>query len=230
MKARSLTLADVYEGLTGLRPEGLDQRITTIVIDSRHAKPGALFVAFAGEAVQLALNSQASDVDSLLADDGGRLEEARKELIAKIGENITVRRFEKLQAAGEIGQYTHGTRIGVIVDVIGGDDELRKDIAMHIAAAAPAAISRDQIDPALVAKEKEIAAEQVKDKPAQAIPRIVEGKLEKYFQTVCLVDQGFIKRNSEVTVKEQLAALAKQVDDEIKVLRFLRYQVGEVTG
>src|SRR3978361_1026274 len=79
----------------------------------------------------------------------------------------------------------------------------------------------------IVAKEKEIAAEQVKDKPPQAIAKIVEGKLEKFFQTCCLVDQGFVKRASEVSVKEHLGSVAKQLGDEIVIRRFVRFQVGE---
>ena len=105
--------------------------------------------------------------------------------------------------------------------------QLVRDITLQIAAAHPIAVSRERVDPALVAKEKEIAAEQVKNKPPQAIAKIVEGKLDKYFQGVCLLDQGFVKRNSEVTVKEHLAGVAKQLGDEITIRRFIRFQVGE---
>jgi elongation factor Ts len=79
-----------------------------------------------------------------------------------------------------------------------------------------------------VAKEREIAAEQIKNKPPQAITKIIEGKLEKYYQTVCLLDQGFLKKNSEVTVKEHLASLNKQLGEKIVIRRFVRFQVGEV--
>jgi len=107
---------------------------------------------------------------------------------------------------------------------------LVRDITLQIAAGNPTVISREQVAAATVEKEKEIAAEQVKNKPPQAIARIVEGKLEKYFQTVCLVDQGFVKRNSEVSVKEHIGAIAKQLDDEIVIRRFVRFQVGESTA
>ena len=86
---------------------------------------------------------------------------------------------------------------------------------------------RGELPAALVAKEREIAAEQVKNKPPQAIAKIVEGKLEKYFQTCCLVDQGFVKRNSEISVKEHIGGIAKQLGDEIAIRRFARFQVGE---
>jgi len=105
--------------------------------------------------------------------------------------------------------------------------QLVRDITLQIAAGNPTVISREQVAAATVEKEKEIAAEQVKNKPPQAIARIVEGKLEKYFQTVCLVDQGFVKRNSEVSVKEHIGAIAKQLGDEIVIRRFVRFQVGE---
>ena len=103
---------------------------------------------------------------------------------------------------------------------------LVKDITLQIAAANPSAVSREQVDPALVAKEKEIAAEQFKDKPAQAVEKIVEGKMEKFYQGICLVDQGFVK-NGELTVKEHLAAVGKEIGDELSIRRFLRFQVGE---
>ena len=98
---------------------------------------------------------------------------------------------------------------------------------MQIAAGHPLAVSRDQVPADVLAKEKEIAAEQVKNKPPQAIAKIIEGKLEKFFQTYCLVDQGFVKKNSEVSVKEHLGGIAKQLGDEITIRRFVRFQVGE---
>jgi elongation factor Ts len=91
-------------------------------------------------------------------------------------------------------------------------------------------VSRDQIDPAVLAKEREIAAEQVKGKPPQAIAKIVEGKLEKFYQGYCLLDQGFVKKNSEITVKEHTASIAKQLADEITIRRFVRFQIGEAAA
>lgn len=167
------------------------------------------------------------------------LEPDRVAAIAKVGENIRISRYQRLDVSGNgmIAAYIHtGARIGVLVEVGAGKEntvasdefkQLVRDITLQIAAAHPMAVSREQVDPALVAKEKEIAAEQVKDKPPQAIAKIVEGKLEKFFQTHCLPDQGFVKRNSEVSVKEHLAAVAKQLSDEIVIRRFIRFQVGE---
>ena len=136
-----------------------------------------------------------------------------------------------------IAAYIHtGAKVGVLVEVGAKNEatvaneefkQLVRDITLQIAAGHPFVVSRDQVDPAVVAKEKEIATEQVKNKPPQAIAKIVEGKLDKYFQGVCLLDQGFVKRNSEVTVKEHLAGVAKQLGDEITIRRFIRFQVGE---
>ncbi len=106
--------------------------------------------------------------------------------------------------------------------------QLVKDITLQIAAGHPFVVSREQVPAELVAKEREIAAEQVKNKPPQAIAKIVEGKLEKFYQSYCLVDQGFVKKNSEVSVKEHVGSIAKQLGDSISVRRFVRFQVGEV--
>ncbi len=108
--------------------------------------------------------------------------------------------------------------------------QLVKDITLQIAAGHPAWVSRDQVPADLLSKEKEIAAEQVKNKPPQAIAKIVEGKLEKFYQTYCLLEQGFVKKNSEISVKEHLGSIAKQLGDEITIRSFIRFQVGEATA
>lgn len=167
------------------------------------------------------------------------LETDRTAQVAKIGENIRIARHQRLEVTGSgfVGSYIHtGAKVGVLVEVGVGKDEtvtrdefkqLVRDITLQIAAASPTVVSRESVDAALVEKEKEIAAEQVKGKPAQAIAKIVEGKLEKFYQGVCLVDQGFVKRNSEVTVKDHVAEVGKLLGDQISIKRFLRFQVGE---
>ena len=167
------------------------------------------------------------------------LEAVRTAQVAKMGENIRISRHQRLEVTGNglIGGYIHtGAKVGVLVEVGAGQEQtigreefrqLVRDITLQIAAANPVAVSRQQVDPELIAKEKEIAEEQVKNKPPQAIAKIVEGKLEKFYQGFCLVDQGFVKRNSEVTVKEHVAGLAKELGDEITIRRFIRFQVGE---
>jgi elongation factor Ts len=165
----------------------------------------------------------------------------RVALVAKIRENIQVPRHARMEVNGNgmVAAYIHtGAKVGVLVEVgagkeatVGTDDfkQLVKDITLQIAAGHPFVVSRDQVPADVVAKEKEIATEQVKNKPPQAIAKIVEGKLEKFYQSYCLVDQGFVKKNSEVSVKEHMGSIAKQLGDEITIRRFVRFQVGETT-
>src|SRR5579859_2795075 len=175
----------------------------------------------------------------LAADPKADFEADRVAMVAKIRENIQVPRNSRMEVGGNgmIAAYIHtGGKVGVLVEVgagkestVGNDEfkQLVKDITLQIAAGHPFVVSRDQVDPAVLAKEKEIAGEQVKNKPPQAIAKIVEGKLEKFYQGYCLLDQGFVKRNSEVTVREHMASVAKQLGDEITIRRFVRFQVGE---
>ena len=173
------------------------------------------------------------------ADPGANLEPEREAAVTKIRENIRIARHARMEVAGNglIAAYIHtGAKVGVLVEVGAGKEstaandvfkQLVKDITLQIAAGHPFVVSREQVPADVVAKEREIAAEQVKNKPPQAIAKIVEGKLEKFYQTYCLVDQGFVKKNSEISVKEHVAAVAKQLGDEITIRRFVRFQVGE---
>jgi elongation factor Ts len=160
-------------------------------------------------------------------------------LFTKIREKIKIARHARMEVNGNgmIAAYIHtGAKVGVLVEVGAGKEstvaneefkQLVKDITLQIAAGHPHSVSRIEVPQDLIAKEKEIAAEQVKGKPPQAIAKIVEGKLEKFYQTHCLVDQGFVKKNSEVSVKEHIGSVAKQLGDEIQIRRFVRFQVGE---
>jgi elongation factor Ts len=169
------------------------------------------------------------------------LEAFRVEQVTKIGENIKISRNARLEVAGNglIAGYIHtGAKVGVLVEV-GAQKEattstevfraLVRDITLQIAAANPIAVSREQVDAAVLQKEREIAetSDAVKGKPPQAVAKIVEGKIEKYLQTICLVDQGFVKKNSEITVREHLANVSKELGDELSIRRFMRFQVGE---
>ena len=177
----------------------------------------------------------------LATDPKANLEADRVAAVARIGENIKISRHQRLEVSGNgmIAAYIHtGAKLGVLVEVgagkeatVGSDPfkQLVRDITLQIAAAHTIAVSRDQVDPVIIAKEKEIASEQVKNSPPPAIARIVEGKLEKFFQTNCLLDQGFVKKNSEITVREHVAGVARQLGDEISIRRFIRFQVGETT-
>lgn len=178
----------------------------------------------------------------LAANPAASLEDDRVAAVAKIGENILLPRHHRLEVSGNgsVAAYIHtGAKVGVLVEVGAGREatvardefkQLVRDITLQIAAAHPYVVSRDQVPADVLAKEKEIAAEQVKGKPPQAIAKIVEGKLEKFYQGYCLVDQGFVKQNSEITVKEHVAALSKQLGDGIAIRRFVRFQIGESAG
>lgn len=175
----------------------------------------------------------------LAADPKANLEPEREAAVAKIRENVKIPRHSRMEVAGNgmIAAYIHtGAKVGVLVEVGAGKEatvakdefkQLVKDITLQIAAGHPFVVSREGVPADVLAKEKEIAAEQFKNKPPQAIAKIVEGKIEKFYQTYCLVDQGFVKQNSEISVKEHVATIAKQLGDEVTIRRFVRFQIGE---
>ena len=169
------------------------------------------------------------------------LEADRQAMVAKIRENIKIARHAKMEVVGNgmIAGYIHtGAKVGVLVEVgalkaetIAKEEfkQLVKDITLQIAAGHPHAVSREEVPADVVTKEREIAAQsdRLKGKPPQALEKILQGVLDKFYQTYCLVDQGFVKRNSEVSVKEHVAQVSKQLGDEISIRRFVRFQVGE---
>jgi elongation factor Ts len=172
------------------------------------------------------------------------LEAEREAVVGKMGENIKITRNARLDVSGHglVAAYIHtGAKVGVLVEVGAGKaatvateefKQLVKDITLQIAAGVPRVVSREQVPPEVVAKEREIAAQsdRLKGKPDAVMNKILTGVLEKFYQTYCLVDQGFVKRNSEVSVKEHVAQVAKQLGDEITIRRFVRFQVGEVAA
>ena len=182
------------------------------------------FTRFAEAVAQLVLENQPADLDALLAAplNGGSVEEVRKGLVAKIGENITVRRFEVLDISGVPGQYLHGNRIGVLVDLEGGSAGLAKDIAMHIAASKPVCVSADQVDPELIEKEKAIFKAQAEEsgKPADIIEKMISGRVNKYLKEITLLGQPFVK-NPDETIEKLLGR------EKASVVRFVRLEVGE---
>jgi len=183
------------------------------------------FVAFARQAAEQVARQAPADTDALVngaLPDGGTLEAVRKVLIMKLGENMTVRRFVRFEAAGRLAQYLHGARIGVMVDLVGGDDALGRDIAMHIAASKPICVSKDNVPAALLAKEREIYTAQAAEsgKPAEIIARMVDGRMVKYLAEVTLLGQPFVK-DPDQTVEKLLAARAARVNG------FSMFVVGE---
>jgi elongation factor Ts len=181
------------------------------------------FLGFARAVGRTALEQAPADLHALLALPHGAstLEEQRRALIAKIGENISVRRFVRVTAPGALGSYIHGGRIGSLVALKGGDEALAKDLAMHVAAANPAYIDAGAVPAAVLDKEREILAEQTKTekKPPEIIAKMVEGRLRKYLAEITLVGQPFVK-DPEVTVDKLLKK------GNATVVQFERYEVG----
>ncbi|KTC93501.1 translation elongation factor Ts [Fluoribacter dumoffii] len=184
------------------------------------------FTEFANKVAEAALNSSVTTVDGLSATtlpSGNTVEQARQELVAKIGENIKLRRLERMHTdAGVIGYYLHGSRIGVMVALKTNDEELAKDIAMHIAASKPIVVSKDQVSADAIENEREIFTAQAKEsgKPQEIIDKMIEGRINKFIDEVSLLGQPFVK-NPDVKVGQ----LLKEKNTE--VLSFVRYEVGE---
>jgi elongation factor Ts len=184
---------------------------------------GDEFLSFARDVAKAALTHSPGSLEALLAakSGAGSVDDERRALIAKIGENISVRRFEKLTATGALGTYIHGGRIGSLVALEGGDDALARDLAMHVAAVNPGYIDAGDVPAAILDKEREILAEQTKGekKPPDIIAKMVEGRLRKYLAEITLMGQPFVK-DPETTVEK----LVKKAG--AKVVKFVRYEVG----
>ncbi len=183
------------------------------------------FLNFAGALAELVVANKPADVDALsrLPLNGAAVEEARKELVGKIGENISVRRFSRVGAQGRLASYLHGgSKIGVLVDVVGGDDTLARDLAMHIAASKPVALAASNVPAELVQKERAIASAKAAEsgKPANIVEKIVEGSVQKFLKEVTLLGQPFVKDDKQSV--EQLLKSRKAT-----VAGFALYVVGE---
>ena len=185
----------------------------------------AHFAGFVKAVAAAAANSGAPDVDSLLkavGSSGQTVEAARQGLVMKLGENISVRRFVRVAAKGKLAHYLHGSKIGVLIDYEGGDEQLGRDLAMHIAASKPICVAKDQVPVDTIAKERAIYAAQAKDsgKPDNIIAKMVDGRIAKYLAEVTLLGQPFVK-NPDATVAKLLNA------KNAKVHAFHIYIVGE---
>jgi elongation factor Ts len=165
-----------------------------------------------------------ADVETLMGLSAGEqtIEEANQQLIAKIGEKITIRRFEKITSEGQIGNYLHGNRIGVIVEIEGGDEALAKDLAMHIAASKPVCVSENEVSQDILTKEKEIFSAQAEEsgKPAEIIEKMVTGRIKKFLKEITLLGQPYVK-DPDQTIESLLKSA------NASVLSFRRYEVGE---
>lgn len=183
------------------------------------------FNEFANAAAQAALDANATDIDSLLAAtmaDGKTVDERRRELIAKIGENMSIRRFEIIETSGAIGAYRHGDKIGVVVNLEGGDEAFGKDLAMHVAASRPLAIDASGVDAETIERERAIAQTKADEsgKPANIVEKMVEGAIRKFMEEVTLLSQPFVK-DPDTTVGNLLKK------NNVTVKHFVRLEVGE---
>ena len=185
------------------------------------------FRSFSEAVAGRALNSGVADVEALMAlplheGEDTTIEEARQALVSKIGENMTVRRFVRMDAKGAIASYLHGVRIGVLIDVSGGDEALGRDLAMHIAASNPVCVEESQVPADMLAKEREITEAQARDsgKPDNIIEKMIEGRMRKYLGEITLVGQPFVK-DPDTKVGKLLQTQGASVNG------FTRFEVGE---
>lgn len=174
------------------------------------------FVAFAKALAQVAAEKNPADIDGLSGAGmvgGESVEEARKALVMKLGENISLRRFSRFHTDGRLAVYLHGSKIGVMVDYAGGDEALGKDVAMHIAASKPVCVSKEQVPADMLDREREIYTAQAAEsgKPANIVEKMVEGRITKYLAEVTLLGQPFVK-NPDQTVEKLLAERGAKVN------------------
>jgi elongation factor Ts len=182
------------------------------------------FLGFVNELANVVAASAATDIQAVAALPmrGATVEETRAQLVGKIGENITPRRFVRPAVQGKLTSYIHGTKIGVLVDVVGGDDVLAKDIAMHIAAAKPKSLDASGIAPELIEAERRVAIEKAKEagKPEAMIEKIADGTVQKFLKEVTLLSQVFVK-DDKFTIESLLKSKGASVAS------FTMFTVGE---
>ncbi len=185
------------------------------------------FLGFAKSAAELVATQSPADVAALsaLALQGSTVDAVRTALVGKIGENITIRRFERIEAKGKVAAYIHGgAKVGVLVDLVGGDEVLGKDIAMHIAASKPKSLDASGVDAALIDSERRVAIEKAKEagKPEAMLEKIAEGSVQKFLKDVTLLSQVFVKAEDGKQTIEQLLK-----SKSASVAGFNLYVVGE---
>ncbi len=207
--------------------DGKDAAVVEVNCETDFVSGGDDFLNFVKAVAKTALANKPADIAALaeLTLDGGSqsIEEVRKEMVAKIGENIQLRRFELLNTAnGTFGSYLHGTRMGVLVEMEGGNDELIKDVAMHIAASNPLCVSEEDVPADVLEKEKEILRAQALEsgKPADIVEKMLTGRIRKYLAEITLLGQSFVK-DPDKTVATLLSDAGATVNN------FVRYEVGE---
>ncbi|NOT17284.1 MAG: elongation factor Ts [Sulfuriferula sp.] len=213
------------EGVIGafISADGKTGALTEINCETDFVAKNDDFTAFAQTVAKLAAENANTDVAAIsaMAMTGGTVEEVRQALIMKLGENLTIRRIMTYSTTGRLAQYLHGAKIGVMVD-LDGEETLGKDLAMHIAASKPVCVSKDQVNPESIDKEREIYTAQAAEsgKPADIVAKMVEGRVAKFLAEVTLLGQPFVK-NPDLTVEKLLA------EKKAKVNAFTMFIVGE---
>ncbi len=206
--------------------DGKKAAIVEINSETDFASKSEDFQAFAEKVAQCVLANEPSDIDELnalhLEEGGDTVQNSRDQLVAKIGENIGVRRFEIIESDEVLGTYLHGARIGVVVAMNGGDEALAKDVAMHIAASRPVCVSEEHIPAEILEKEKEIFMAQASEsgKPPEIAEKMVTGRMKKFIGEITLIGQPFVK-DPDQTVGKLLASANANVKS------FARFEVGE---
>ena len=200
-KAASRTTADGVVAIFIDEP-GKIGAIVELNSETDFVAKNADFIAFANDIAKLVAENKPADVAALsaLPLNGSTVDEVRKGLIGKIGENISIRRFQIIEGKGKLSTYIHGgAKIGVIVDVVGGNDEVAHDVAMHIAASKPKALDKDGVDQNLIETERRVAIEKAREngKPEHLIEKIAEGSVNKFLKEVTLLSQPFVKDDSK---------------------------------
>ncbi len=214
------------EGRIAIRSEATTGRHVVLEVNSEtdFVAKDENFRAFVERVADLILTQRPANVEALLRSsvDGGTVEELRLELVTKVGENISVRRFDIVESRGNVGAYVHGTRIGVLVELEGGDASFARDIAMQIASLAPRYVSGDDVPKDILDKEREIIVAQTAEekKPPEILAKMIEGKLRKVVDEMTLTGQVFVKDDKK-RVRDVLAS------NKAKVKTFRRYEVGE---
>lgn len=223
-KAASRVTAEGVIG-TYVSPDGKTGAIIEVNSETDFVAKNPEFLKMAADAAKLIAEKAPADVAALsaLELEGKTLDAIRTALVGKIGENMTFRRFKRLEAKGKLHKYVHGgSKIATLVDVEGGDDEVAHDIAMHIAASKPKALNAEGIDPALIETERRVAIEKAKEagKPEAMLERIADGTVKKFLKEVTLLDQPFVK-DDKVTIAQLLKSKNANVAD------FALFVVGE---
>ena len=216
------------EGVIGLyvAPDAKTAAMVEVNCETDFVAKNDDFRAFAAEIAQIVARENPPDLSALGAKSlasGETIEARRAVLVQKIGENMSIRRFTRKSAAGRLASYVHGNRIGVLVDLTGGQNTLGKDLAMHVAASKPMAVSEKQVPADVVAKERAIAVARAADsgKPANIVEKMVEGAVAKFLAEVTLLAQPFVKGDGKETVGQLVKAQDATVND------FVLFVVGE---